>query len=390
MENIYRVNCSEKMKVSEIFDKFRAELCPSSLERMPQTYDEIKSILGIHDEDSEQLLEESISLNNLAQPDDIPVVDFHLHELYAKTAAKQVEIPAAAMRLNCVKQHHEKMMNRSSTSVPGKYNRYRYIAPNYDNSEGICDLKAMEDILITVRVYEPFIYKRGASSNRKPRLSQEFFVLGRQRLTELRDKIYCQCQFGPFHDISNDYEQIMSDEISDLQPSTSKSDDIATFFISDIFYNDCRSSQADYSAEIREWMSRQSDIQPVQVKSMDDTKFEDLEIRLGFPQLFRHYINCEHVLTFTDMRLLAPDDSLKSIDYPMLRCVSTTKTCICIVCGVIEATFIVRNSDMHIQNPTFLCRNCLVSFHYVDGEKVGEFQLFRYYGNRPILNKVQK
>lgn len=384
MENIYRVNCTEKIKIGEFLSKFQSELCPDSVDALPQTYDEIKNLLGIEDEVNEELLDESISLNNLAQPDDIPVVDFQLSDLHAKAANRNLQIPTGAMQLRCAQKRLDSAMNSKVVSIPGKYNRYRYVAHNFNNADDACDLKPFDDVVITVRVYEPFAYRRGACSNRKPRLSQEFNVLGRQRLTDLRDKIYCHCQFGPFHDISNDFDCIMND----TEPSTtSRTNDIGFFFITDTFYNDTRASETDYSVEIREWMERQADIGPVQVKSMDETKFSDLEIRLGFPQVFRHYLNCEHVVIFSDIRLLASDDSLKSIDYPMLRCVTGTKEQLCIICGIIEATFVVRNSNCHIQNPAFLCRDCLVSYHYVDEKKIGQFQAFRYFGNRPILDK---
>lgn len=97
-------------------------------------------------------------------------------------------------------------------------------------------------------------------------------------------------------------------------------------------------------------------------------------------------MNCEHIISFTDIRLLALDDVLKSLDYPILRCVSSSKMELCFICGNIEATFVVRNCESHIQDPSFLCRGCFISFHYVDGKKVGKFQAFRYYGNRPIIH----
>lgn len=112
----------------------------------------------------------------------------------------------------------------------------------------------------------------------------------------------------------------------------------------------------------------------------------DLNVKVGFPQLYRHSVNCEHIISFADIRLLALDDVQKSSDYPILRCVSSSKMTLCVICGTIEASFVVRNSDNHIQDPSFLCRSCFISFHYIDGKKVGKFQAFRYYGNRPIIH----
>lgn len=145
-----------------------------------------------------------------------------------------------------------------------------------------------------------FFNPKHIGTKRKPRLSQEFLVLGSQNLCELRDKIYCHCKFGPFKDISDDFECIRANDTT----ITTTTDDFGFFFITDTFYNDYRSTKTDQMTEIREWMQRQSDFGPTQVKSMQNTKFKDLNLRVGFPQVFRHYVNCEHIISFTDIRLL--------------------------------------------------------------------------------------
>lgn len=386
MENVYRIKSGDLINIKAKFAAFKNQLCPNTIEQLPETYEDVKGLLDIQSGTEEELLEDSISLNNLAQFDDIPIVDVNLHDLHTKQGRNTVEIPKKAMRLKSVQHRVEIDTAKSRVNVPRKYNRYRYIEHKTSDADEKPDLVPFDDILITVRVYEPFAYKRGEGTQRKPRLSQEFYVLGRQKLTKLRDRIYCHCQFGPFKDISNDFESIQQTDLDHAQESTSKESDPGFFFITDTFYNDLRVSNTDYSVEIREWMGRQSDFGPVQVKSMEETKFEDLNVRVGFPQLFRHYVNCEHIISFTDIRLLAPDDPLKSSDYPILRCISSSKMTLCGICGIIEATFIVKKSNIHIQDPSFLCRNCFISFHYIDGEKVDNFQAFRYYGNRPIIN----
>lgn len=386
MENVYRIKSGDLINVRAKFARFTNELCPDAVESLPQTYEDVRTLLDIQSGQEEELLEDSISLNNLAQPDDIPIFDVNLHGLHTKQGNRMIKIPKRALQLKCVRQKVEENQSKIASNLPKKYNRYRYIDHKTDNLDESCDLKPLEDTLITVRVYEPFLYKRGQATQRRPRLSQEFFVQGRQRLTELRDKIYCHCQFGPFNDISDDFNSIQeTPNQNQFEQTLSKEDGFGFYFITDTFYNDYRISNTDYTVETREWMSRQDSIGPVQVKSMHDTKFEDLNLRVGFPQVYRHHINCEHIVSFTDIRLLASDDSLKSTDYPILRCVSSTKTTLCMICGVIEASFVVRNSVHHIIDPTFLCQNCLISFHYIDGKKNGQFQVFRYYGNRPII-----
>lgn len=388
MEKIFKVKASELVNIKEKFDQFTNELCPEGLDRLPETYDEIKQLLDIQNADEEELLDDSISLNNLSQMDDVPIEEFHLHEIQGKPGNKIIEIPQQASdNLKCVRERIEDEKAKREFNIPKKYNRYQYIDNSkFRNSNDLFDLQPLKDILILVRVYEPFIYKRGVPNNRKPRLSQEFYVLGSQRLNEFRDKIYCHSEFGPFLDVSNDFESIK--RIADNKPRSSaeNSADKGIFFITNTFYKDSSASEKDFPNEIREWISRQADIEPTTIKTMHEMKFEDLNIRLGFPQLYRHYGNCEHVFTFSDIRLLDSSDSLKSSDYPLLRCISSSKNTLCAFCGVIEATFIVKKSSVHLQDPTYLCQNCLISFHYIDGKKNGNFQVFRYYGNRPILN----
>lgn len=390
MEKIFRPRYKNLININEKFAEYKAALCPSSITRLPETYDEVKQMLGVVDVDDEMQLEDSISLNHLTQEDDARINDFTLADMHRFKRCEKVEIPKKAMRLRCIK--HRLGVYRDAQSVrshPRKYNKYKHLRLEYDNGIGECDLRAYDDVIVLVRVYEPFVYRRGEATSRKPRLSQEFAVFGNQYLSELRDKIYCQCKFGPFRDISERYTDIISSDVEDQQQQQSigAANDPGFFFITNTFYNDTRRTNIDYSTEIREWMKRQPDIGKVQVASMEDTRFHDLNVRLAYPQVYKHYGNCEHVFTFNDIRLMAPDDSLKSNDYPMLRTVSSAKTKMCMVCGFEEAGFIVRNSLVHIHEPAFLCKQCLISYHYVDGKKVGTFEAYRYYGNQPITQK---
>lgn len=389
MENIFRPRYKNLINVHGKFTEYKAALCPLSINRLPETYDEVKQLLNINTSEDESRLEDSISLNHLTQLDDVRINDFSLTDMHRFKRCEKVEIPKKAMRLRCIENRMKAYKDAvSARSRPRKYNKYNHLRLDYDNTVGECDLQPYEDVILFVRVYEPFTYQRGEATSRKPRLGQEFAVMGSQRLTELRDKIYCQCKFGPFYDISERYTDIIGLETEDQQQQqTNATNDPGFFFITDTFYNDTRHTDTDYTIEIREWMNRRPEIGEVHVKSMEETRFQDLNIRLAYPQVYKHYGNCEHVFTFSDIRLLAPDDSLKRIDYPMLRIVSSSRVKICLVCGFEEACFVVRESAVHIHEPAFLCKQCLISYHYVDGKKVGTFQAFRYYGNRPVTQK---
>lgn len=391
MENIYYPRYKHVINVKEKFDEFRAKLMPSSVEALGEELDPKQLVNFTGDDEEFEALEDSISLEHLAQPDDIRVSEFNPIDLNQRKRNATVEFPKKAMLLKSVRYRIDNQADVTAQSrIRGfKYNKYKFMRVEIDNDSGSCDLFPLEEVLLVVRVYEPFRYNRGDNTAlRKPRLSQEFAVLGSQILTELRDKIYCQCNYGPFFDLSEDFDSIERprEELTQTSPTSSKGPGF--FFITDTFYNDNRYSNIDYSTEIREWMGRQKDIDVKIMKTapMDCTRFESLNVRIGFPQVYRHHGICEHLFTFSDIRLLSSHDSLKRCDYPIMQIVSSTKTQLCLICGGMEATFIVRKSTAHIHDPAFLCKNCLISYHYVNREKVGEFEVYRYYGNRPIVN----
>ena len=55
-------------------------------------------------------------------------------------------------------------------------------------------------------------------------------------------------------------------------------------------------SESENRAELSPQLDRYS------MKKMEETKFEELTIRLGYPYLYGHHGNCEHLLVFTDLR----------------------------------------------------------------------------------------
>lgn len=219
-------------------------------------------------------------------------------------------------------------------------------------------------------------YKSNSTIRSKPKLRQRFTVLGSQTLADLRDRIFCHCSQGPFYDISEDPNQ---------QPmlASDKPFDHGFFFINDTFYNDTRQLTCDYSENIRVWAEARENIGEFKVDSMESTTFGQLEVRLGSPCLYQHHGNCEHVFTFSDLRLVASGDSLKRKDYPLLDLITLPKAVCCMTCGDTAAR-VVFDSTIHLHDPTFLCVNCFQSFHYVNGQKVGEFRAYRFKGHDEV------
>lgn len=163
-------------------------------------------------------------------------------------------------------------------------------------------------------------------------------------------------------------------------PASEKAFDHGFFFINDTFYNDTRQLTHDYSESIRLWADGQENVGEFHVESMENVTFGQLEVRLGSPCVYQHHGNCEHVFTFSDLRLIAPGDSLKRKDYPQLDLISLPKTVSCMTCGD-AANRVVFDSTLHLHDPAYLCEACFDSFHYVNGKKVGTFRAYRYKEN---------
>lgn len=378
MENIYLPRYKNITQIDKKFDLYKQNLSYANV--LPKTDQELQKAMNFIGSATEfETLLDSVALENLSQTDDIRPSVFDPSAVIARKRST-VEIPKKALKLKTVSALIESQKNYSEFHRRRylKYNKYKHIKLDIDNTNA--DIMPLDEIVISVRVYEPFPHRSYASISLKPKLSQEFLVLGSQYLYELRDQIYCQCKFGPFFDISKHPPA--------KPPSPNSTDAIESdpgfFFIGDTFYNDHRFTSIDYSTVIRDWMERKKIATP-KTSDMAQAMFKDLTVRLGYPQVYQHHGNCEHLFTFADIRLIsATCDSRVRADYPLLRIISSTRSQFCRLCGLVEASIVVLNSDVHIHDPTYLCQNCFEMFHYVDNVKQGEFEAYRYYGNRPI------
>lgn len=378
MEKVYLPRYKKITQIESKFELFKTNI--SYANAIPKTDEDLQNAMQFNGSPADfDLLSDSISLDNLSQSDDIRPVLFD-PSAYISRKRSIVEVPKKALKLKTVSMligtqsdYTERHRRRYL-----KYNKYKYIKQEIDNTSA--DIMPFDEILIAIRVYEPFPYRSNAYVSLKPKLSQEFYVLGSQYLIELRDRIYCQCRFGPFYDISDNPNKGTP---SDGSGAATTEADPGFFFITDTFYNDHRHTQIDYSAVICNWMERKRVAEP-KVANMAQTMFKDLTVRLGYPQLYQHHGNCEHLFTFADIRLMSASDSRVRQDYPLLRTISNSRSTFCRMCGLTEACILVINCNEHVHNPTFLCQTCFEQFHYVNGVKQGDFQAYRYYGNRPI------
>lgn len=74
------------------------------------------------------------------------------------------------------------------------------------------------------------------------------------------------------------------------------------FFINDKFFIDSRyPGNIDYSDVIKKWAAGKNLDLNVTL-SMETSSFNMIDLRLGYPYLYMHQGNCEHLIVFTDAR----------------------------------------------------------------------------------------
>ncbi len=104
----------------------------------------------------------------------------------------------------------------------------------------------------------------------------------------------------------------------------------------------------DYSEVIRSWASdprRQQQMGPFTTRSMEEVTVGDLTLRLGHPYVYVHQGEHEHLISFTDARLMGVNDEPSLAKYPIERCVATKHSKYCMVCSVDIARWITTDND---------------------------------------------
>ncbi|XP_014784368.2 snRNA-activating protein complex subunit 3, partial [Octopus bimaculoides] len=157
------------------------------------------------------------------------------------------------------------------------------------------------------------------------------------------------------------------------------------FFIEDIFYDDTRHADSPkYSDEVIAWAAKSG----THYKSlpMEDTKFSDLSLRIGYPFVYMHQGNCEHLLVVSDIRMLHPHDSFNILDYPYLVKRPSKKRTICRICAFDSARWMTEGSVNSLEDPSFYCQVCFRSIHYdQNGKKIGNFKAYKYFDSHTVL-----
>lgn len=342
---------------------------------MPQTVEDISNQLGI---DMEELNERTQELCKIYEdygdykPSNAEGVFESFHE--------------EALELNVVQylKKHELNINDEQKVHKNQLKRVKHFVESKKSNYESGDIDPLTECILTVRFYFPFKYTPSTKNN--PRFHQEYHALGSNFLSELRDKFYCQCNFGPFFDISNNpLEENMID------PTEHKP---GFFFIHDTFYNDTRTKEGqeviDYSDVILDFFKKYDYVRKFKKATLQDTKFEDLRIRIGYPYVYQHHGLCEHVFCITSIDLIDNTNSLTRSDYPKLVSKCNSRPMLCDVCSKIEVSYLVTDCPEHVKDHMYLCPTCFFSFHYLNREtKTCEFKAYRIYSAVPSSSVIQ-
>merc|ERR1711915_621131 len=118
---------------------------------------------------------------------------------------------------------------------------------------------------------------------------------------------------------------------------------------------------------IRGWAEDPSrGVGPFRAARMEEQRLDQMTLRLGYPYLYQHQGNHEHLVSFVDIRLVGPGDPQSEKDYPMLRSVGSQMPRYCDICQTCIAVWVCKD---HIRVPND------PSFFFADGDdlSVGKF-----------------
>ncbi|KAK1364525.1 snRNA-activating protein complex subunit [Heracleum sosnowskyi] len=242
-------------------------------------------------------------------------------------------------------------------------------------------LQPGKEVVLCVEVYH---------NKRTLQKTQEFLVLGRQFLTELRDKIYC-----------------LTDQ---LMERAGQHDTSGYFLVEDAFCNDLRDVSAiDYSKPILDWLKDSKKealekweyiisgrLQPKQkalvdnkkkenlprfkAASMQNMRFCDLNFRLGAGYLYCHQGDCKHTIIIRDMRLIHPEDVQDRFAYPVVTFQIKPRIRKCSVCQIFRAKLVTVDDKWAGENPSYFCDACYYMLHYADGSLLyPDFSVYDYH-----------
>ncbi|KAI1301914.1 snRNA-activating protein complex subunit 3 [Halotydeus destructor] len=336
---------------------------------------------------------------------DISTLDCDNEQFYLNSSNWQVGHVPESTDLETIKAraiHRERIKHDQTYNVAvQRYGCYKNLEIDHDIERGVIKPEVEEDqetrtvragavkgpqAVLTVQIYRPArAYRNSREAARKAVLNiadQEILVLSSQYLSELKDTLQCVSDIATPGDCSQNPDIVGQVTASDIYKSS-------CFFINDCFYNDRRNpDNIDYSEEICNWAKNKAQgIGDLHQRSMEQTRFHDLEIRLGHPYLYMHQGDCEHLIVFTELRMYNRiTDSPLIAAYPKVRSTSRRIPLRCCLCNLNTAKWLTYDDIRLPEEPFFFCDNCFQTFCYNEQNKpVVNFKAYPYLDKTALL-----
>jgi len=346
---------------------------PSCFEQVEEFLNNNEEVKGDNDPISHTLRTESASVMQVLKKEKIPNLE-------------EIENSVINLELSSFKGIKEDINELKEHQKERNYIYSPYdIIRGYNNKEGvkIKSTNTLNDLLYRVAVYHPFTGKK----------TQEFLVPGSQSLHELKKAIYC-----------------VIDMLTDMYDSSGGS----FFFIENCFYEDDTelpiaediiNAQRKFMENVKHPLKEpeftmssshkaktfpyipsnysilKADQKIFTKKSMLNTKWQDINIRLGVPYLFRHKSECDHIFAINDIRMANDEDMGNMKQYPFLVFQSKMKRLLCTVCSMQHAKFICKDDRLAPEKPLYICEQCYKITHFDSKGQLlyNDFNLYLYY-----------
>lgn len=376
-------NSSQKINLNSYFQEYGAQKNKFYSDEKPKNQKSIIEIMGVTINFEEyNMLREYCSVDNLTIPDEVEV-SCHHRSLY-KEVIEGTSIPEE-IPLQTLKDLKTTMKYTKPTWRATKYRSE--ITVKYDVDKTCKKIASPgEDILVYIRVYAPFkhrSYSKISAQLMKVCLSNMLVILGSQTLADVRDKISCLSDLSIATDVSEK-------PVLKAGPSAKEVYKSGFFFIEGTFYNDMRDpTNKDISSVIREWAISRN-IGTFDTALMETTRIDSLKVKFGFPWVYQHQGNCEHLIVFSDSRLVNSNDDLPIDAYPRIHRIKPYINRYCMTCGMFSVRWITTDNQRLPHDPCFFCESCFKSYNYIKGEKIGSFSAYAYPFHAELIEKGNK
>ena len=380
-EQLY--HASPKIDLSTYFANYATLKKQFYTSQTPKFQKPVSDSMGANIEEEDfNMLKEYCSIDNMTIPNEI--MEYSQMKSWCKEVLDESRIPED-VPLRTLIELKKSIVSLKPIKRSTKYRSEISIKHEEDQSSQQLAIPG-KDFLVYIRIYAPFknrVYNKTAAQLIKVTLSNVVSILGSQTLADLRDKISCISDLSIITEMS---------ENPVIKPGPSAKDiyNSAFFFIEGTFYNDMRHpNNKDNSHVIREW-AKTREIGSFETALMEETRIDSLNVRFGFPWVYQHQGNCEHLVVFSDARLLNCNDSLSIEYYPRIERIKPHINKYCMTCGIYSVRWFTTNNDRLPHDPCFFCDKCFRSYNYVNGKKIGTFSAYPYPFHPELMQKFNK